>query len=58
MWALVWSVCPECVCACLCAEMDRGFEVSDSQLQGQQRLSDDLPQETVSACLYYLDLAL
>lgn len=44
------SVCFKvCVCVCLFAEMDRGFEVSDSQLQGQQRLSNDLPQETVSA---------
>lgn len=29
--------------------MDRGFAVGDSQLQGQQRVSDDLPEETVSA---------
>lgn len=39
---------PVQLCVCVVAAVDRGLEVTDSQLQGQQRVPHDLPEETVS----------
>lgn len=53
--AFLWSEFGSCidhpcaiVCVCVVAAVDRGLEVTDSQLQGQQRVPHDLPEETVS----------